>query len=220
MWLRELFSSHVSPGAQGRLCNSRLGMLNQTSTQNLAALTTSVSLRTKKAVAWMVKIAPIEQLLDKLIGAISPQLHQAASEAMLKVGCGGLGIGSKTWGEDKIAEVARSWPVAVSGISVISNRASVCHMDLNGHKEWYDFLLTAGTYNECWFRLPDLDLKLKYLPGTVVALNGRILKHEVVEWKGGDRVCYAHWIRPTILKALSVEAPSWVTQSEFALEPY
>lgn len=166
-------------------------------------------------------IAPVEQLLDKLFSAISPDLHQIASRARDKVSQDtSLPIGSKKWGQNKIAEVAQAWPTAASGVSVIANRASVCHTDNKGCKEWYDILLTAGTYKECWFRLPDLDLQLKYLPGTVVALNGRILKHEVVEWKGGDRVCYAHWFRHTVLRTLFTEEelpslPSWVTQSRY-----
>ena len=134
---------------------------------------------------------------------------------MEKVRWSQLQIGSKTWTQSEIAEVARCWPGAMPGISVISNCALICHLDINGHKEWYDFLVTAGTYKECWFHLPDLDLRLEYLPGTVVALNGRILRHEVVEWDEGDRVCYAHWVRPTLLNALSVDFPSWVTQSEY-----
>jgi hypothetical protein len=113
-------------------------------------------------------------------------------------------------------EIARCWPGATPGISVISNRASISHVDVNGHKEWYDLLVTAGTHTECWFRVTDLDLCLKYLPRTAIAFNGRILKHEVIEWEGGDRVCYAHWVRHTLLHALSINFPSWVTQSEFA----
>jgi len=128
-----------------------------------------------------------------------------------------LAIGSESWEHSRMQEVARTWPTAVSGVSVIANRASVCHTDNKGSKHWYDMLLTAGTYKECWFRLPDLDLRLEYLPGTVVALTGRILRHEVVEWKGGDRVCYAHWIRPSVLQALfpKENLPLWVTQSEY-----
>jgi len=163
----------------------------------------------------MEKIKPAEQLIDKLFSTISPRLHQAVSEAMETVRWGQLQVGSKSWTEHNISEVARAWPGATPGISVISNRASICHLDVNGHKEWYDILVSAGTYKRCWFRLPDLDLRLKYLPGTVVALNGRILRHEVVEWEGGDRVCYAHWVRPTLLHALSLPLPSWVSQLEY-----
>jgi hypothetical protein len=172
-------------------------------------------LRTEAAQLWLQKIAPVEQLLDKLFKTISPKLHEAVSEVMKKVAWDQLQIGSKAWAQDKIAEMARGWPSSMPGISVISNRASICHLDVNGHKEWYDFLVAAGTYKQCWFRLPDLGLELQYLPGTLVALNGRILRHEVVEWDGGDRVCYAHWVRPTLLRALSVNFPSWVTQSEY-----
>ena len=186
--------------------------------QNLRRLTTSKSLRTPEAVQWLQKIKPVEELLDKLFSAISPKLHSTASTVMGRVRSGGLPIGSKGWPQDDIVRIAG----AASGVSVIANRASVCHVDTKGSKEWYDFLLTAGTYNKCWFRLPDLQLQLEYLPGTVVALNGRILRHEVLEWKGGDRVCYAHWTRPNVLEALSTGPerdseswPSWVAQSDY-----
>ena len=178
-------------------------------------MTTSQSLRTEVAQSWLGHIEPIEQLLNKLFGVVSPKLHLAVSQAMEKVRWEQLPIGSKSQPHTKIAEVARHWPSAFPGISVISNRASICHLDINGHKEWYDFLVAAGTYKKCWFRFPGLDLRLEYLPGTVVALNGRILRHEVVEWEGGDRVCYAHWVKPTLLRALSIKFPSWVTQSEY-----
>lgn len=133
---------------------------------------------------------------------------------MLKVGWGQPLPGSTPWPGERIAEVARVWPGAMPGISVISNRGSVCHVDGKGQKEWYDLLAAAGTYTKCWFRFPDLGLRLKYLPRTVIALTGRILRHEVIEWKGGDRVCYAHWAKPEVLRALSIDFPSWVTQGE------
>jgi hypothetical protein len=119
-------------------------------------------LRAQDALSWVEQISPVEELLDKLVSTISPKLHQAVSEAMEKVKWNQLPIGSKSWPQDKIVEVARAWPGAMPGISVISNRDSVCHLDVNGHKAWYDFLVAAGTYKGCWFRLPDLDLQLEY----------------------------------------------------------
>ena len=185
------------------------------SCQAIGKLTTSVPLQTQEGQTWMKTIAPVEQLLAKVFSMVSPKLHQAVVEVMLKVRWDDLQIGSQAWARDQIVETAWKWPGATPGISVISNHATMCHMDIKGHKEWYDLLVAAGTYEECWFHLPDLDLDLKYLPGTIVAFNGRFLRHEVVEWKGGDRVCYAHWVRPTLLRALSIDLPPWVTQSEY-----
>jgi len=50
-------------------------------------------------------------------------------------------------------ETAWKWPGATPGISVISNRATVCHMDIKGHKE---MVFAAGTYEECWFHCTNL----------------------------------------------------------------
>ena len=81
-------------------------VLNAVSWQSLEKLTTSQSLRTESAQSWLQKIVPVEQLLDKLVGAVSPKLHQAVSEAMKKLGWDQLQIGSKTWAQSKIAEIA------------------------------------------------------------------------------------------------------------------
>ena len=183
--------------------------------QNIGTLTTSRTLRPDGAQAWMKEIRPVEQLLDKLFASISPKLHHAVSKAMLRVRWDKLSIGSSSWSEDRIVETARSWPGATPGITVISNRATICHLDVNGHKMWYDILVAAGTYTACQFRVVDLNLEIKYLPRTVIALNGGLFRHEVIKWEGGDRVCYAHWVRPTLLQALSVPFPLWVTQAEF-----
>jgi len=170
---------------------------------------------------WLKEITLVEQLLDKLFSLISPDLHQAASQALDKVTWdANLPLGSNCWPQSKMVKMAQTWPTAATGVSVIANRASVCHTDNKGQKDWYDILLTAGRYEECWFCLPDLDLRLEYLPGTVVALNGRILKHKVVKWEGGDRVCYAHWFRRAVIRNLLTEEelpslPSWVTQSRY-----
>ena len=163
----------------------------------------------------MKEIRPVEQLLDKLFASVSPELHRAVSKAMLRVGWDKLPIGSRSWAENRIVEMARTWPGATPSITVISNRATMCHLDVKGHKAWYDLLVAAGTYTACQFRVVDLNLEIKYLPRTVIALNGGLFRHEVIEWEGGNRVCYAHWVRPTLLRALSVPLPSWVTQKEF-----
>ena len=57
----------------------------------------------------------------------------------------------------------------------------------------YDLLVSAGTHKEAELHLPELGLHLKYNPGVVVVLCGKVFLHEVQDWLGGERVCVAHY---------------------------
>ena len=166
---------------------------------NIETLTTSQTLQTKDAQAWMKEIQPVEQLLNGLFASVSPELHHAISKAMLRVGWDEPPIGSPSWAKNRIVEMAQSWLGATPAITVISNRVTMYHLDVKGHKAWYDLLVAAGMYTACQFHVVDLNLEIKYLPRTVIVLNGGLFRHEVIKWEGGDRVCYVYWVRLTLL---------------------
>jgi hypothetical protein len=63
--------------------------------------------------------------------------------------------------------------------------------------------------------LPDLGLKLDYGPGTGVFLCGNVLTHAVNDWSGGDRVCYAHFLRKKVLQRLEADEAGWSEQRDF-----
>ena len=136
--------------------------------------------------------------MDGVISLISPELHTAGWDAISKLRL-----------DPHTAKMATAWTSPYTGISVISNRATLSHVDGKGHKRWYDILLGFGTYTSASLRLPDISAELDYLPGTVIAINGKFLRHEVTSWIGGDRICYAHFMRKEVLDRLGVSIPSW-----------
>jgi hypothetical protein len=97
-----------------------------------------------------------------------------------------------------------------SGIEVISNRKTPNHRDSQSAAPVYDFLVSAGTHEHAWLDLPDCKARLLYNPCTVVALCGRVLRHGVEDWDGGERICIAHFIRDSVHNRLGLRRPEWV----------
>jgi hypothetical protein len=102
------------------------------------------------------------------------------------------------------------WPSFFSGIEVISNRITPPHRDAQAAFPVYDFLVSAGTHEQAWLELPDLKANLSYKPCTVVAICGKVLRHAVLDWAGGERLCIAHFIRDNVHKRLDIPRPEWV----------
>ena len=67
--------------------------------------------------------------------------------------------------------------------------------------------MSAGTHKEAELGLPELGLHLKYSPGDVMALCGKVL-HEVQDWLGGERVCVTYYMKDFVHEYLSVPHPA------------
>ena len=146
----------------------------------------------------------MEGTVDDVLLLISPELHAAGWDAITKM-----------WSHPYTREMANAWSSPYTGITVISNRVTPSHVDAKGYLRWYDILLGFGTYTQATLRLPDIGAELEYLPGTIIAINGKFLRHEVTGWIGGDRICYAHFMRKEVLDRLGVRILSWVAQADY-----
>lgn len=116
----------------------------------------------------------------------------------------------------------REWSSVFSGIAVICNRVTPAHYDTKGYDESYDVLLTGGQYTDCWIKVEELDAEFLYNPGTLVGLCGKVFKHGVEDWAGGDRICYAHFIRDDVQAKQGCQIAPWVNMSDFKkhMSPY
>ncbi|KAF8121620.1 hypothetical protein EV363DRAFT_1110964, partial [Boletus edulis] len=89
------------------------------------------------------------------------------------------------------------WPTVFSVGSIVANRASRLHWDLNGRPQWFDFLVTCGAYDDLDLVLPCLGLRLRYNPGTRVAMSGHLLQHGVSS-VSGDRGVISLYMRDNV----------------------
>ncbi|KAI6137881.1 hypothetical protein BKA82DRAFT_3994189, partial [Pisolithus tinctorius] len=95
------------------------------------------------------------------------------------------------------------WNLVYSSMSVMVNCASPPHKDMNGQKVWLDTLLTIGNYPRLDFLVLELGIRLQYNPGTVIALVGLALVHQV-DRIDGDRACLAYYMRENVHQYVQV----------------
>ncbi|KAF9442059.1 hypothetical protein P691DRAFT_648776, partial [Macrolepiota fuliginosa MF-IS2] len=147
---------------------------------------------------WMDDTMGVEEYLNLVTSITHPELYQAGKQAL-----------GKLQQMKDTQEFAEKWTSIYSGLSVITNRETEEHRDRHGSYEWYDQLVSVGSYEAASFELPELGAKLDYKPGTVIQLCGNLLQHKVQAWGSGDRVCYAHFIRKDVFNHLHVLYPDW-----------
>jgi hypothetical protein len=153
---------------------------------------------------------PSTILLNAVAALTHRSLYRAGHESITKLKQPeSLGIKVKT--HDHV----QSWNSAFSGITVISNRITPRHRDTGGSFPWYDLLLSSGTHQDAYLHLNDIRAKLSYLPGTAILVCGKILSHSLPEWRNGERICLAHWMRNEVHHRLGIYYPEWCKFSSY-----
>jgi hypothetical protein len=159
---------------------------------------------------WLRRISESSALMGSLLWIIHPELYHAGMEGlkalaenpdMVKEG-------------DDVFQILHWWSTPFSGYSIISNRTTPVHRDNSARPQWYDLLASFGTYGYGEMKLPGIGVTLKYPAGTLVALCGKLLQHEVLEVVG-NRVCLAHYMRDNVHERLNIPAPGWMTLSTY-----
>ncbi|KAI5983943.1 hypothetical protein EDC04DRAFT_2615967 [Pisolithus marmoratus] len=78
-----------------------------------------------------------------------------------------------------IKTIKVSWNAVYSSVSIMVNRATPYHTDMNGREQWLDMLVTVGDYLPLDFVIPTFELRFRYNPGTIIAMSGSALEHGV-----------------------------------------
>ncbi|KAI0684110.1 hypothetical protein BC835DRAFT_1310690 [Cytidiella melzeri] len=81
------------------------------------------------------------------------------------------------------------WPSVFSGIAVIDQ--------------------------DCKLDLPDIGASVRYHPGDACFIAGNALQHEVKDWKGGDRLAYAHYHRFLVAERMGINPGAAPFLSDF-----
>ena len=67
------------------------------------------------------------------------------------------------------------WTSVWSGFALIVNRKTSFHRDQGGAPLDYDLLISSGTHTSCVLEVRDLGLRANYVPGTAIAIAGKVL---------------------------------------------
>jgi hypothetical protein len=160
----------------------------------------SANFSSAAALDWLHVISESNMIFSAILAVIHPKLYDAGLQT---VKC--LRDTPQVDPQDIISQ----WASVFSGVSVISNRSTPPHRDVNSRCNWYDILVTLGRYRNCNLKLPGLGISLEYGPGTVVGLSGKVLEHAVPDFEG-DRVCYAYFMRDSVHEWANIPASDWM----------
>lgn len=172
----------------------------------------SLSIKTKEGREWLSLLPGFESILDKLLELVAPKQHRAGLEAQEKL----LKDDAQVLSE-KERQILKDWPSVFTGIAVISNRITPPHRDRGGSIFDYDILASNGTHEKATLEIRDAGVTFAYEPGVVILLLGKLLQHAVPSWKGGERVCFAHFMKTNVLDRYSKTQRDWVTMDDFSL---
>ena len=138
-------------------------------------------------------------LLSAMLSIIHPQLYTVGRESMIRL----WQTASAEW-DNKMLDILRIWPSVYNTASIMGNRCSPYHVDMNGKVEWFDQLLTVGRYTGLDMVFPRQHLWLRYDPGTMIAFSGRLLVHGAGDVEG-ERVCIAWYMQQKVHSAFSIQ---------------
>jgi hypothetical protein len=149
-------------------------------------------------------------LIGATLALIHPSLFAAGMNAMAK-----LAAGVVTCKEPKlIKEVMKLWPLPFNAFSIISNRQTVHHHDVQGMLSNYDLLTTFRLYNDGHFKVPALGMRFVYNPGTLMGISGKILLHGVVS-VSGDQICIASYFHEKLMERIGMHETRYTTREDF-----
>jgi hypothetical protein len=167
----------------------------------------SSDLKSREAAKFLAATQEYNLICNGITSVISPALYSAGLSSISKIQHGSV-LGNHH-------SVVDRWMSAWSGCSLIVNRTTPKHRDWGAAASAYDLLVSAGTHTNCSLRLPDIGAKLCYLPGTAVAISGRVLHHEVPDWVGGERICCAYFIKDAVHERLGLARPPWPCLTDY-----
>ena len=166
-------------------------------------VSTHLRSNTGPAASWLKNTNDFTALIGGILSIILPDLYKLGCKALRNL----VKNPSLTDNPVGLLCALKSWYTPFSAVSVISNRITPLHRDLQGWPEWFDMLIALGEYLHGRLSLPGLGLILRYNPGTVAAFSGKILQHGAM--CNGNRACIAYYMRDNVLEQLQEPHISW-----------
>jgi hypothetical protein len=99
------------------------------------------------------------------------------------------------------AAIASQDPLVYEGREILVNRQSLLHTDDQDPPWGYAILAAAGYHKGGFVRFPHLGLRVRFEPGDIIAVRGRVLPHEVEGWTG-QRITIPHFTHSSMWRAM------------------
>jgi hypothetical protein len=99
-------------------------------------------------------------------------------------------------------------PLVMEGRAIMYNRQTPLHPDSQDPFTAWAILVVLGKFDKGgYLSVPRLKLRIRFLPGDMIILRGRILPHEIEAWYGGQRVSIAHFTHQSLWDFYEIVCP-------------
>lgn len=97
-------------------------------------------------------------------------------------------------------------PCVYEGKEILLNVQSLLHTDRFDPQYSWSIIYCAGSHTGGYLYLPHLGLRIRMLPGDMVMIRGRVLKHMVEKWSGGQRISIPHFTHSSVWRMMKMDA--------------
>jgi hypothetical protein len=89
-------------------------------------------------------------------------------------------------------------PLMFDGREFLFNCKTALHTDRQDPQLGWTVLVALGSFTGGDLSMPQLGLKVRFEPGDMVMLRGRVVQHEVADWEGGQRISVPHFTHTSL----------------------
>lgn len=142
------------------------------------------------------KFDHLSKLINEAIQVVDPQFFTVLTE-LYKVAIAK---------HPSLAAWASVDSLLLEGRELLFNRRSGRHRDSQDPLLAYAGLYAAGNFTTggCLY-FPQLNLRVRLLPGDFVLIRGRVLEHEIEAWEGGQRISIPHFTHTSLWRNCGLE---------------
>ena len=161
--------------------------------------------KTEACTSWLKETWWAAAFTGGLLSIIHPEQYLLGRMALLEV----ANRPEECSAPDDIMSALGLWASPFTGVSVMVNRVTPVHRDVQGRDSWMDLLLTVGPYTGCRMEFRSLGIRAVYDTGTVVGVCSKVVPHAASEWSG-ERACIAYYMRDNVHARLGIPSGTWM----------
>jgi len=96
-------------------------------------------------------------------------------------------------------------PLLYEGHKILPNVMSDEHTDRHDPELSWAIIAALGSHKGGYIYIKHLALRIRLEPGDIVMLRGRVLKHKVEPWTGGQRISIPHFTHSSVWRMAQME---------------
>jgi hypothetical protein len=95
-------------------------------------------------------------------------------------------------------------PLVYEGQEILYNVQSPTHTDGSDPQRGWALIYCAGDHEGGYLYMPHLGLRVRMRPGDMVKVRGRVIKHCVEDWSGGQRISIPHFTHSSVWRMMGM----------------